>query len=94
MRRAAVGTRDTLMPRLGEDRLPSEAEKSEIWDRFEAGESQRSISRRLGRSPSTVRTLLVGSCVVMCGAAQALNSLRSVVVTVGKRSGRRVIMTP
>ena len=39
----------------------SEAEKSEIWDRFEAGESQRSISRRLGRSPSTIRTHLVGS---------------------------------
>jgi IS30 family transposase len=39
----------------------SGAEKSEIWDRFEAGESQRSISRRLGRSPSTIRTLLVSS---------------------------------
>ena len=39
----------------------SELEKSEVWDRFEAGESQRSISRRLARSPSTIRTLLVGS---------------------------------
>ena len=39
----------------------SELEKGEVWDRFEAGESQRSISRRLGRSPSTVRTLLLGS---------------------------------
>jgi len=39
----------------------SEAEKSEIWDRFEAGESQRSISRRLGRSPSSIRTHLLGS---------------------------------
>ena len=39
----------------------SELEKSEVWDRFEAGESQRSISRRLGRSPSTIRTLLVSS---------------------------------
>ena len=39
----------------------SEAEKSEIWDRFEAGESQRSISRRLGRPPSTIRTHLLGS---------------------------------
>ena len=36
-------------------------EKSEIWDRFEAGESQRSISRRLGRSPSSIRTHLLGS---------------------------------
>jgi len=39
----------------------SELEKSEVWDRFEAGESQRSISRRLGRSPSTIRTHLLGS---------------------------------
>ncbi|MEA2002196.1 MAG: IS30 family transposase [Actinomycetota bacterium] len=39
----------------------SELEKAEIWDRFEGGESQRSISRRLGRSPSTIRTLLVSS---------------------------------
>ena len=34
----------------------SESDKSEIWDRFEAGESLRSISRRLGRPPSTIRT--------------------------------------
>jgi len=39
----------------------SELEKSEVWDRFEAGESQRSISRRLGRSPSSIRSLLLGS---------------------------------
>ena len=39
----------------------SEWEKCEIWDRFEAGESQRSISRRLGRSPSSIRTHLLGS---------------------------------
>ncbi len=39
----------------------SELEKAEVWDRFEAGESQRSISRRLGRSPSSIRTLLLGS---------------------------------
>ena len=39
----------------------SELEKAEIWDRFEAGESQRSISRRLGRSPSSIRTHLLGS---------------------------------
>ncbi len=36
------------------DRL-SVFERSELWDRWEAGESQRSISRRLGRSPSTIR---------------------------------------
>ena len=39
----------------------SELERVEIWDRFEAGESQRSISRRLGRSPSSIRTHLLGS---------------------------------
>ncbi len=38
----------------------SEVEKAEIWDRFEGGESQRSISRRLGRSPSSIRTHLLG----------------------------------
>jgi IS30 family transposase len=37
----------------------SELEQAEIWDRWEAGESQRSISRQLGRPPSTVRGLLV-----------------------------------
>ncbi len=39
----------------------SKSERSELWDRWEAGESQRSISRRLGRSPSTVRTRLVSA---------------------------------
>jgi IS30 family transposase len=37
----------------------SESEKFEIWDRLEAGESLRSISRRLGRPPSTIRTHVV-----------------------------------
>ncbi|MFQ5968047.1 MAG: helix-turn-helix domain-containing protein [Acidimicrobiia bacterium] len=37
----------------------SEVERSEIWDRFEAGESLRSIIRRLGRPPSTIRTHVV-----------------------------------
>ena len=39
----------------------SVSERSELWDRWEAGESQRSISRQLGRSPSTVRTQLVSA---------------------------------
>jgi IS30 family transposase len=33
----------------------SDVERVELWDRFEAGESFRSISRKLGRAPSTVR---------------------------------------
>ncbi len=37
----------------------SGSEKAELWDRFEAGESFRSISRRLGRPPSTIRTHVV-----------------------------------
>jgi len=32
----------------------SESERNELWDLYEAGESQRSISRHLWRSPSTV----------------------------------------
>ena len=39
----------------------SELEKFEVWDRFEGGEWQQLISRRLGRSPSTIRTLLLRS---------------------------------
>jgi IS30 family transposase len=39
----------------------SELEKSELWDRFEAGESLRAISRRLGRAPSSVRTHVVAA---------------------------------
>jgi IS30 family transposase len=37
----------------------SGAERNELWDRWEAGESQRSIARALDRAPSTVRTQLV-----------------------------------
>jgi len=39
----------------------SESERTEIWDRFESGESLRSISRRLGRPPSTIRTHVVSA---------------------------------
>ena len=37
----------------------SESEGAELWDWFEAGESLRSISRQLGRTPSSVRTHIV-----------------------------------
>jgi hypothetical protein len=33
----------------------SVVKREELWDRWDAGESQRSIGRRLGRSPSTPR---------------------------------------
>ena len=36
-------------------------EQTVIWDRFESGESLRSISRRLGRPPSTIRTHVVSA---------------------------------
>ena len=39
----------------------SELEQTEIWDRFESGESLRSISRQLGRPPSTIRTHVVSA---------------------------------
>jgi len=39
----------------------SGSERTEIWDRFELGESLRSISRRLGRPPSTIRTHVVSA---------------------------------
>ena len=39
----------------------SESEKAELWDRFEAGESLRAISRELGRAPSSVRTHIVAA---------------------------------
>jgi IS30 family transposase len=39
----------------------SESDRNELWDLWEAGESQRSIGRWLGRSPSTVRTQLASS---------------------------------
>ena len=39
----------------------SVSERSDLWDLWEAGESQRSIGRQLGRSPSTVRAQLVSA---------------------------------
>jgi IS30 family transposase len=36
----------------------SQSERSELWDLYEVGESQRLIGRWLGRSPSTVRAQL------------------------------------
>ena len=39
----------------------SESERSELWDRWEAGESQRAIARALDRSPATIRTRLLSS---------------------------------
>src|SRR5271167_989961 len=37
----------------------SAAEQSEVWDRFEAGESMRSIARSIGRSQGAVRELIL-----------------------------------
>jgi helix-turn-helix protein len=39
----------------------SESEQNELWDRWEAGESQRSIARALGRPPETIRGRLLAS---------------------------------
>ncbi|MCH8128830.1 MAG: helix-turn-helix domain-containing protein [Acidobacteria bacterium] len=60
----------------------SELEKAEIWDRFEAGESQRSISRRLGRSPSSIRTHLRS------------RRLAALLVVSGESSGQTMVVQP
>ena len=39
----------------------SDVERNELWDLWEAGESQRSIARALGRPPATIRTRLLAS---------------------------------
>ena len=39
----------------------SDAERRELWDKWEAGESQRSIARALDRAPATIRTRLLAS---------------------------------
>ena len=39
----------------------SDTERRELWDLWEAGESQRSIARALDRSPATIRTRLLSS---------------------------------
>ncbi len=39
----------------------SELEKSELWDRYETGESLRSIGRCLGRATSSIRTHLMAA---------------------------------
>ncbi|MFV1962934.1 MAG: IS30 family transposase [Acidimicrobiia bacterium] len=39
----------------------SDVERTELWDRWEAGESQRSIARALDRAPATIRTRLLSS---------------------------------
>ncbi len=36
----------------------TEAEKAEVWDRWQGGEAMRSIARRLGRESSSVRTMI------------------------------------
>jgi len=42
-------------------RRMSDVERKQLWDRYEAGKSFRSIRRRLGRATSTVRTHVVDS---------------------------------
>ena len=39
----------------------SEAEKADIWDALERGESMRGIARRIGRAHGSIRTLVIAS---------------------------------
>jgi len=39
----------------------SDVERNELWDLWEAGESQRSMARALDRAPATIRTRLLSS---------------------------------
>ena len=41
--------------------LFTEAERAEVWDRWQSGESMRSIAHRLRREASSVRTMLKAS---------------------------------
>jgi len=57
----------------------SAAEQSEVWDRFEAGESMRSFARSIGRSQGAVRDLILKT-----------GGIRPVSVPeVGQKHGRR-----
>ncbi len=39
----------------------SDSERSEVWDRLEAGESVASVARRLGRARSSIRSHVVAA---------------------------------
>lgn len=39
----------------------TEDEKTEVWDRYRAGEPMRLIARRMGRQSSSIRTLMLRS---------------------------------
>ena len=65
----------------------TESERVEVWDRRHAGESNRSIGRRLGRSAASIRRswkLRVGcgpqSGTGRCGTCRSLSARRSRVV--------------
>ena len=55
----------------------SEAEKADVWDGLERGESMRAIGRRLGRAHGSIRTF-VAACAGKrpCTLSQSLLRLR------------------
>ena len=62
--------------------------ETEIWERLEGGESLRSIGRRLGRWPSTVRTHVASPAEWGCvtGGSPTVEGV--------KRAGDRVVSVP
>ena len=50
----------------------TEAERTEVWDRWQGGEAMRSIARRLGRESSAVRTMIED-----CGGVRPVPRRRS-----------------
>ena len=57
----------------------SESERSEVWDRLEAGESVASVARRLGRARSSVRSHVPVGGVPPTGTGRGVVAVAAVV---------------
>jgi hypothetical protein len=48
-----------MKSRCDEEVRGSEAERAELWDLYESGESERTIATRLGRNKGSIRPFLL-----------------------------------